>query len=227
MNWVWNTFFANRAAAWQAVCAVVLVVFSGLLWKVSDKANETARENQRAFLNMAGVTPGVTMLGPDNTKRMGQEALVTWANTGTTPARNVIGNTTEQLWQTDLPQGFGFPDLNPHGREPIAIGPRGYTQVSVLVPVNDIYSAGRPGSHIFFWGWAVYDDVFAGDPPRLTEFCEEMIQITLPTLTSDVTDSRVPISWNIQMCKQQNHNCYDEDCPDYSERIAEARKKSL
>jgi hypothetical protein len=73
-----------------------------------------------------------------------------------------------------------------------------------------------------FFGWVVYDDIFPGDPPRLTEFCTEMIQITIP-FDADIADAKTRLTWNIMSCSE--HNCYDEECKDYAERIKEARQK--
>src|SRR3989442_10894459 len=49
-----NKFFFGKAGAWTAIFTFIVSVFSGLLWRVSDKANETSIVTQRAFLNFSG-----------------------------------------------------------------------------------------------------------------------------------------------------------------------------
>src|SRR6266852_4833384 len=80
-KWFWNTFFADRASAWTAASTVALVIFSGLLWKVSDRANETSIVAQRAFLTNSGIFPIKVV---NNQKLTGVNFFVAVNNSGTT-----------------------------------------------------------------------------------------------------------------------------------------------
>ncbi len=221
-QWIWNRFFKDKSPAWTAIFTGILTVFTYMVYRVTDRTDETARATQRAFLNFAGIGRGVAVVSDDPKTKSHQEILLNWHNSGTTPARNAIANVSGQPWPSELPQGFAFQDLNPAARQPIAVGPKEISGVRVIVPIEDLRSSWEGKSRLFFWGWVVYDDIFPDDPSRLTEFCAEMIQIGIPR-DKDIADRTVPIVWNFTRCKE--HNCYDQDCADYSARVKEARGK--
>jgi len=59
------------------------------------------------------------------------------------------------------------------------------------------------------------------DPPRLTEFCTEMIQVSINAVGTGLADLNTEVSWTTRQCEV--HNCYDRDCADYAERVKQAR----
>jgi hypothetical protein len=69
----------------------------------------------------------------------------------------------------------------------------------------------HPTRHIYFYGWVTYRDIFTNTPEHLTEFCRELSILI-------VTQSGIKHDWSY--CTA--HNCTDEDCPDYKERIKQA-----
>src|SRR3989442_4795247 len=85
-QWIWDNCIKNKASAWQAICAVVLTIFNILLYKVSDRATETSRASERAFLNFSHPGLGVKLIAPDKTWT-GQEVSLNWVNSGNTPAK--------------------------------------------------------------------------------------------------------------------------------------------
>ena len=74
------------------------------------------------------------------------------------------------------------------------------------------------GRHLYFWGWMAYRDVFPGTPIRLTEYCVELANVT--ATGEEHTSPSTNFNWTTQPCPVA-HNCYDEYCPDYEERIQE------
>ncbi|SRR5260370_476586 len=214
-----------NAAFWTAIFTGVLTFFTYKLYDVSKATNDTARATQRAFVNFAGLGAGVTMSSPDRKVKTHQEVLLNWSNTGATPARNAVTNGNGDVWPSVLPQGFDFPDLPTSSKQPISLGAKETNGIRAIIPINDFRTTWEGKSHLYLWGWIVYDDVFPGDPPRLTEFCTEMVQITIPQnkTATDFTDPTMPMGWNLSRCKE--HNCYDTDCKDYSERLKQAREK--
>jgi hypothetical protein len=216
---VWNFLFLGRAAFWTAIFTGVLTVFTYQLSKVADNANDVTKETQRAFLSFSGISPIVTLTGSDG-KRIAAEVAVRWNNSGTTPAEEAITRVNAQLWPSELPDGFDFKDLNIGITVPLAIGPKGDGAASMVVPINMLQAQRQLSSRLYVWGWAVYKDVFKGDPDRLTEFCTEIIQVAIPP-TKTLDDPEAAISWNLSQCK--HNNCYDENCTDYSSRIKQAR----
>src|SRR6266850_4791453 len=83
--------------------------------------------------------------------------------------------------------------------------------ISALLGKESLTSMFGPGSSTMTF--------FLVTPPRLTEFCTEMIHITIPQskTADDFTDPNMPMAWTLDRCKE--HNCYDTDCKDYSERV--------
>ena len=72
-----------------------------------------------------------------------------------------------------------------------------------------------PKSHLFIWGWVTYKDIFVGTPTHLSEFCVELA--SMKATKPDVSDPTADLTWLTATCK--THNCYDQDCSDYKERI--------
>jgi hypothetical protein len=216
--------FKDKAAYWTALFTAVLTFFTYKLVEVSTVTNDTARATQRAFISFAGISAGAGMVSNDRKAKISQEVLLNWTNSGTTPARNAVTNGNGDAWPSALPDGFNFPDLPTSAKQPITLGPKEISGIHAIIPINDFRTAWEGKSHLYVWGWIVYDDIFPGDPPRLTEFCAEMVQITIPqdkTAADFAETPNMPMGWNVTRCKE--HNCYDTDCKDYSERVKTAR----
>jgi hypothetical protein len=88
--------------------------------------------------------------------------------------------------------------------------------VQEFVQQNSGPWAGRMGvpSHptrtIVFYGWVTYRDIFKDSPERLSEFCRSLTIF-------DAKTGRA--AWGY--CPW--HNCTDEDCPDYKDRLKESQ----
>ena len=231
-QWIWDNCIKNKASAWQAICAVVLTIFNILLYKVSDRATETSRASERAFLNFSHPGLGVKLIAPDKTWT-GQEVSLNWVNSGNTPAKGVVIQANVQAWRSDLPLGYAFPE-NKANSLPV-IGPKQIYGTLTQISKVDLVDAWQGQSHLFFWGSVTYKDIFPADPDRLSEFCVEMTHVTfapspgasqssatpaVPAPTIPPTpDTVVGFQW--QACRE--HNCYDEDCKDYSVKIKQMR----
>jgi hypothetical protein len=215
----------RSAAFWTTIFTGILTFFTYKLYEVSKATNDTARATQRAFVNFAGLSAGVGVSSADRKAKTHQEVLINWTNTGATPARNAVTNGNGDAWPSVLPQGYDFPDLPTSGKQQITLGAKETNGIHALIPIVAFRTTWEGKSHLYLWGWIVYDDVFPGDPPRLTEFCAEMIQITIPQekTAADFADPNMPMRWNVSRC--QEHNCYDTDCKDYSERVKQGREK--
>jgi hypothetical protein len=224
---IWDAFFNGKSPAWTAIFTGVLVVFTFLLYKVGDRsvsvaksANDTSRTSQRAFLSVSNIGVGPHYTSPDGKTVVSQEAQLAWSNDGTTPAKKAIASVSEQFSPSDLPEGFDYHDLGKI-QPPVGIAPKQTGIILFKIPINDIRNGREnPQSRIFVWGWAVYNDAFPGDPPRLTEFCKRMFHSFIPA-GKDVADPNVQMGWDWIACP--THNCYDEDCADYDARIKAAQ----
>ena len=229
LSWIWNNCIKDKASAWQAICAVLLTVFTFLLYRVSDRATETSRASERAFVNFGQLTMGVRLIAPDGKTWNGQEFALNWINSGNTPAKGIVIETNAQAFRSDLPLGYPFPENK--ATSLAVIGPKGAYGTLAQISTTDIMDSWSNKSRIFFWGSLVYNDTFSGDPDRLSEFCVEMTHITLapsqnpasPTPPGPAVaappDAVVGFQW--QACRE--HNCYDEDCKDYSIKVKQMR----
>jgi hypothetical protein len=84
----------------------------------------------------------------------------------------------------------------------------------IQISSEDLEKVAEGKKHLFVWGWTTYRDIFTGTPKRLSEFCTEVVSITWTK--PDHTDAASDINTVNPPCP--THNCYDEDCVDYSSR---------
>ena len=224
----WNLFFKGRSPFWTAVFTGVLCIFTVMLVRVSKLSDETAKATQRAFISFQNIASGVKGVSDDRKTWQQQQFLLVYSNSGSTPARNAVVVATAQLLTRPMARGYNFSTEGAE-RANIVMGPKGSSAYPVVVPMDQV-STTRTNSnyHLYFWGSIVYRDVFPDDPPRLTEFCTEMTQVALVNkdpkpitdpkiIAAAITDPEMNITWNTVSCKE--HNCYDEDCSDYSDQI--------
>jgi len=239
LKWLWEHCIKNRAAAWQAICAVVLSVFTILLYRVSDRATETSRASERAFINFSHLGSGVTLVAPGDGNWTGQEFDLNWINNLNTPANDIVIQANVQAWRSPaLPLGYDFPENRQNALA--VIGPKGTYGTIARVSKVDLMDAWQANSHIFFWGSVVYRDIFPDDPDRLSEFCVEMTHVTFagspqainqaPPKTGvgqaigQPTIAPTPagvVAFQWEACRE--HNCYDQGCKDYSACVKAAR----
>ena len=97
----------------------------------------------------------------------------TWANSGSTPTRNLRISTNWKASHGELPADFVFTYTRPPER--LFLGPGGRADVgSVLIPMRDIQAAIEDRVQIYFWGRATYEDMFEGSEPHFIEFCHRL-----------------------------------------------------
>lgn len=227
-------FFERHHGLWTAVFTGILTIFTYMLYQVTNATNETSRATQRAFLTFANLGIGAEIHDPSG-QWTGQEIAINWSNSGTTPAKAVVLQHNGKPQFEDLPKSYDFP-LLPQKTE-TAIGPKGLFGVNVLVPRSTLEDAWHNKSRLFVWGNALYKDIFPGDQERLSEFCVEITHLTVgyknpptpkkgETIPSPVMGnpnaSIVTFQW--QTCSLGAHNCYDEDCKDYTDRVKDMRQ---
>jgi hypothetical protein len=132
-----------------------------------------------------------------------------WQNTGKTPTKDLVTHINIRYEETDLPDGFRFPDtwiiglkqINP----PISIPPDG-SSASVIsqFSVEQLQAIRNRQKTLYVYGWADYNDIFTPRTPRRrTEFC---VQVHLP---GDHTFASVN---NIAFDIYWKHNGADDEC---------------
>jgi hypothetical protein len=202
----------------------------------SKEANTIARESlesvQRAYLTFPP-SPQMIVLnlpsGPVVTFEMPVE------NSGNTEAHRVRDRVSCVTPLGALPNSFNFPDRstkycgNPWmatGASVIPAKGNLFSQkvqvdikiVNEFIQQNQGPFQGRLGlpSHptrtITFYGWVTYRDIFKTTPDHLSEFCRELVLLRIAQKSADSEWGYCP-----------THNCTDEDCPDYENRVRAAK----
>ena len=234
LNWIWNKFFNNKSAAWTALFTGVLTVFTIKMWQVAATTSEATRTSQRAWMNLRGMS-----LGPDinniTNSSPAKEFIVTWGNTGATVAKQVVFEGNQKPELENLPNGYDFP-LDPSVKTESVVSPQGGFDVRFQVPMSELEDNWKGRNKLFFWGDAIYKDVFPKDAVRLSEFCVEVTHMTTAFKTPPIVKKGEPqpyptlgqpnvaiVGFSWQPCSGGIHMCYDEDCKDYADRIKGAQ----
>jgi hypothetical protein len=130
--------------------------------KAANRSERNMTTAQRAFLYigaMAWSPVGINV-----------KISPTWANSGTTPTRNLRISTNWKTSHGELPADFVF--TYARAPERLFLGPNGRADVgSVLIPMRDIQAAIEDRVNLYFWGRATYEDMFEGSEPHFIEFC--------------------------------------------------------
>jgi hypothetical protein len=162
----------------------------------ADTAKSALVNGQRAFVYAKPVVQRENL--PGDTNPYGIQIIVTWTNSGESPARRMIVNQSRK--DEDIPENFIFPDSQ-QGWTPNTLAPKdtiSNTPISIPIEKFRVHN----GTVIMtLWGWATYHDVFAPKVEHLTEYCFKILSRT---------DSTGHMASQELSCKK--HNCADEDC---------------
>jgi hypothetical protein len=221
MSKLYDAFFKNKAAAWTAIFTCVLAVFSWLLLEANIDANKTSTATQRAFVTYVTmylepvINGGVIPTGP-HPSVTNYRLHLPMINSGTTPTKYSTYEMAVAVQDFAPSEGTDFDALQQAQRYPFVFGPKQtYDGLGDAISVSDIEALRDNKKHAFFWGWIVYRDIFERTPIHLSEFC---FNVTNPRWSKpNHTDPTAQMLVTTLPC--QTHNCYDEDCKDYSKRI--------
>jgi len=198
------------------ISTILLVVFNCLLWRVSSDANKATVQIQRAFLTSSGP---IILNNPlvEDKPLIGFTANMLWTNSGTTPTTTAIVQANIAI-VSESSQFANFDTLPQSSKKTIVIGPKAIVPTdSTAISIKDLEAIAQGAKHGFFWGWAVYRDIFPDTPMRLSEFC---IDFNDPKWTKkDHTDRNGNMVVDTPACPV--HNCYDEHCRDYTAKVQE------
>lgn len=193
-----------------AIGTIVALIYAGQLCQMieSNRFNREALQSvQRAF-----VIPGIVVPMVIGTERGAQSIRfqVHWDNSGTTPTRAMRGHVSMKWNQEPLPDDYSFPDLwsegQPHIFNTVVLGPKAGTYVDAgAMPIQAFDHVVKGESHLNFWGWATYRDIFDGTPMHITKFCVEFIPHDV-----DIGTDTTKWKYSTQPC--QHNNCYDDEC---------------
>jgi hypothetical protein len=237
---IWNVL--KQSGLWLVIFTGLLTVFTFILTKMSETNNNIAISTQRGFITFVEAHAGQEFASISTTNPPWQitEIIVTLENSGNTPARKVIIQTNADLFFPSIPDNYGFP-LAPQ-KTKVVLGPKDRSSTRGPMARDQWTDAIDGKKSVFIWGTAVYQDVFPDTPIRVSEFCIDLHHITVrmttpPSTAETVTKAQIapqplkpditsPLAHiaNFQWEQCSQHNCYDEDCKDYADRIKDMRE---
>jgi hypothetical protein len=208
-----DVFSRDAAAAWTAFFTAVLMVFTGLLYMVSCRANDVNIATQRATVNPSG--PGWAKIpSPDGKSIIGWRFMFAWQNSGRTPANNASEQTNVSIGDVHPEKSLNFGTLPQNPTYSLVLGPgANYGTPQIDIPLDQLKGVAEGKQHMFFWGWFVYDDGIPHTPRRLTEYCMDITKMTF-TKPDDMSNPANELYADWPPCK--THYCYDDKCEDYA-----------
>ena len=143
---LYDKAFRDKAAAWTAAFTMVLAVFTYLLWKVSNDANQLSIVTQAASVSSIG--PGVVKLpNPDGKTLRGYNVIFSWVNSGSSPTRTAELQSNIYMGTASPSKGLDFNQLPQERIITAVIAPHSAIQtkpgfISTQGGKNDTYRAG-------------------------------------------------------------------------------------
>ncbi len=172
-----------------------------------EVAKSSLRDTERAFVYLKKfnmqldrplqpATYGGQVLGPVHSLSLAP----IWANSGKTPARRLLCNFGIEFRAGDKADKYDFFDKGPPIRA--VLGP----SAELFTPPQSIDSDAfgklqRREQSMFIWGWADYDDIFAGTSRHRTEFCCRV------EVVADA-GGQILVTFPVY----SNFNAFDEEC---------------
>jgi hypothetical protein len=209
--WFRDIFSKERAAAWTAIATIVICIFNGLLWEVTNNANNMTAATQRASISAS--SPYIVKK-IDNGKLVALAFGIGLINSGNTATRSGWYESNATLLAKEPDATIDFNTLPQAERNRFVlgahIGMQGRPDPVSLADLDEVSSGKK---HLIIWGWATYRDGLT-TIPRLEEWCFENVNPRWSK--SDHTDMSVDATFEAPSCP--THNCYDEDCDDYKLR---------
>lgn len=161
--------YAGLLVAIGLLLAVAFLAQALYLWLALRGVRKSTRAIER---NMATAQRAFLYIGAMAWSPAGTNVKIspTWANSGTTPTRNLRISTNWKISHGELPADTVFTYTRPPER--LFLGPGGRADVgAVLIPMRDIQAAIEERVQLYFWGRATYEDMFEGSEPHFLEFC--------------------------------------------------------
>jgi hypothetical protein len=173
---------------------------------------------QRAFISTASVD-GIRNFASNN-ELESLQISITMKNSGTTPTKWAVMHFNFEPGLHPMPNNFDFTDKwsgTSHVNVRTVVGAEGTLITSPMIieaPFVKAVTEGKGTVVIYFWGWVRYRDIFPNTLEHLSEYCFE-----LTGFNGNPFDQNPNASVRMQTASFERHNCYDEECPDYNEKI--------
>jgi hypothetical protein len=209
LNWI--TLLA------AAVALFGLIYLRGQLTQMSN-SNEISKEAlvsvQRAFVVFSGAILGAKVLDSTGRRAVRMRVNTPWLNSGSTPTKDALSQVNWVSLPGGLPDNFIYQDLANIPKSQFALGPKATGNTTLYVPIEFFEAARQGKTRLFFYGWLTYRDIFSGTPLRLSEFCNEIINVKS---NEPMSDANASATWEPSLCPR--HNCYDDQCADYASHM--------
>jgi hypothetical protein len=223
----WRQFVCDiRATDLVFLACIVFLVLFGLFqgfWmrgalRASEKSAEASKKSaelmdealmsaQRPYVFLKEIQVSLTK-NPINDEIQTCNLQPIWENTGASPTRNGRSHVSWKYFEGTVPSDFDFSDFDDLGNRilsydayrPLIIGPKATAlspviniEPAVLRQVRDLQGK------LLVWGWAEYDELFAGARRHRVEFCYQ------------VSVSGSPAS-HVGFSQYHVYNGVDDDC---------------
>lgn len=163
--------------------AFVVMVFTGVLWRTTDKLRDIAGNQLRyyAIKEQAFVLPKleqnlsfIPIEGEGDNSNV--EFRIEWMNTGSTPAINVLTHVNQMHLVGELPAQFPYNDFNRRDSYPNVFISAGTSMYSSYLKLRDSTAQSIIDGQLnyFIWGWIEYDSLFPGAERQRMQFCWKM-----------------------------------------------------
>ncbi len=218
----WTNNYSNAIIAiFTAVLAVMAFGQACIYTKQLDVLRDQLIISSRPYISFTGFNGSKPELL--NGEVADSIIFVKWNNPSTSPTVNgklTIGHSVLPFtgFRASSPASFDHPDQSDM---PIVAGPKSDGSIAAHVPIEAIQAVEHIQASVFLWGWVIYQDAFPETPKHLTEFCFQIqsINITnMPPAKQEPNFRDASLNWTATDEYCPNHNCYDNNCPDYAEK---------
>jgi hypothetical protein len=233
----WPAFLGLRLKITDSLIAVFtlgLLIFTGLLWRSTDKlwlagekqiavtkdsvdvARLAALTSERALTVVERAFLAISDL---NVSTIGQHGKIVdyrininVINSGRTPARNYISLVNLVVFDGDIPQDFRFPDRSHDDilGSGTTIGPQSRTYFQIDFFIQDAIDVFEGRKQALIYGWLEYDDIFSDSARHRTEFCIRLYVYADPRHTFQVISGQAPPI--LSLIAYHRYNGHDDDC---------------
>jgi len=161
-----------------------MLLTGGLWWhtavlsSVGKDTNRNFRVAERAHVSV--LRPECKLIADPNGNLVGLKVWMVWRNSGRTPAAPMIAK-TGATWTNAL-EGFDFDALDKDEantevrKQPLVLGPGAdITSDAIFISPEHVVSAADGTGHQFFFGRAIYRDIFPQTPEHVIEFCFKVL----------------------------------------------------
>lgn len=242
-----NLFWSRIVALGTVIAAVGAIVYSLIAyhqWEEMQISNRNSQDAlilvQRARFSFNGITTDLVVRRTPEGDQKSWKFWDSWKNNGLTPATGIVGAVTADEIPEEPNEVQFINERQARGKyvSGISISQGDSLQVGPIIKDKSFLptpaeASANPDRHLFFWGWIAYHDVFQDTKTHVTEFCNRVLNVqeTVATRMKPPEKGRSDDSFihagpvlDLGVCKKQNHNCIDENCPDYAQIVELAEK---